>query len=82
MRTKELYTEKALRVKSAEMDNEKLKDEINNLESKIYKKEEHMRVQERDIVQLQRDIETLRDSFNGSSKSKGTSSYNDMDSMI
>ncbi len=64
------------------MENEKLKDEINSLESKIYKKDEHMRQQESDIGRLQRDIETLRDSFNSASKNKGSSSYNDMESII
>ena len=40
MRTKELLSEKSLRLKAVEMDSEKLKDEINALESKIYKKED------------------------------------------
>jgi hypothetical protein len=43
MRTKEQLSEKSLRAKAVEMDNEKLKDEISTLESKIYKKEDHIR---------------------------------------
>jgi hypothetical protein len=43
MRTKEHLSEKSLRVKAVEMDNEKLKDEISTLESKIYKKEDQIR---------------------------------------
>jgi uncharacterized protein YukE len=55
------------------------------LESKIYKKEDQIRQQESDINRLQRDVEVLRDSFNGSSSrqyKEGSSSYNDMESIM
>jgi len=75
------------------MDNEKLKDEISTLESKIYKKEDHIRQQEADIIRLQRDVEMMRDSFtSASSKYHSThtrsgsggrgSSLNDMESIM
>jgi chromosome segregation ATPase len=92
MRTKEQLSEKSLRVKAVEMDNEKLKDEISTYESKIYKKEDQIRQQEADILRLQRDVEVLRDSFTSASSKYTThtrsgsggrgSSLNDMESIM
>ena len=84
MRTKEQLSEKTLRVKAVENENEKYKDDIYALETRLHKKEEALKQQESEVNRLRGDVETFRDSFSGSNsaRTKGTSSYNDMEQVI